>query len=424
MTPGFTTLKIGLFFGLSAFLPCAASAQIAVKGRVVHTLAGEPIENGVVVVREGKITAVGKSSEVLIPEGFRVLEAAVVTPGLIDAHSVVGLSGIYNQSHDQDQLDHTSAMQPELRGLDAYNAREELVAWIRSFGVTTVHTGPAPGALISGQTVIVKTSGRGVDVDAVVESAMIACTIGDQARGADGKTPGTRSKVIALLRAELLKAGEYRRKQEKARDGSGGDPDEENAEKKAPEPPPRDLGLEPLVRVLDKEMPLLVTVHRAHDILSALRVAEEFDINLVLDGVAEAHLVLDRIKASGFPVILHPPMARTRGVLENSSFETAARLAESDIPFAFQSGFEGYVPKTRVVLFEAALAAANGLAFDRALSGITLSAARILGIEDRVGSLEPGKDGDLALFDGDPFEYTTHCTGVVIEGVVVSQTPR
>jgi imidazolonepropionase-like amidohydrolase len=182
--------------------------------------------------------------------------------------------------------------------------------------------------------------------------------------------------------------------------------------------------MEALAPVLKGERPLLVSVHKANDILSAIRLAKEFNIRMVLDGVADAHLVLDELKSSGFPVILHPTMARSFGDTENLSVETASKLREKGIFFAFQSGFESYVPKTRVVLWEAAVAAANGLPFEQALAGVTIDAARLLGIENRVGSLEAGKDGDVALYDGDPFEYTSHCTGVVVSGKVVSEEPR
>jgi imidazolonepropionase-like amidohydrolase len=160
------------------------------------------------------------------------------------------------------------------------------------------------------------------------------------------------------------------------------------------------------------------------DILAALRLAKEFDIRIVLDGAAESYLVIDRIKAAGVPVILHPTMARAGEETESLSMETASVLRKAGVLFAIQSGYEGYVPKTRVVLWEAGLAAARGLTFDEALASITIDAARLLGIDTRVGSIEPGKDGDVALFDGDPFEYTSHVTAVVAGGVIVSETPQ
>jgi len=248
--------------------------------------------------------------------------------------------------------------------------------------------------------------------DAVLlPAAMVAATLGDDARpGDDKKSPGTRSKAVAMLRGELVKTRDYLRKLDLA------DPEKR---------PDRDLRREVFADVLRGKLPLLVTVNRATDIDAALRIADEFDIRIVLDSAAEAYLVADRIKAAGVPVILHPSMRRGgNGETENISFETAATLRAKGIPVALQSGFEGYVPKTRVALFEAAIAAANGLTTEQALATITTDAAAILGVADRVGALKPGLDGDVAVFDGDPFEYTTHCTTVVIDGRIVSEEPR
>jgi imidazolonepropionase-like amidohydrolase len=348
-----------------------------------------------------------------VPPGARELRGKVVTPGLVDAHTVVGLTGYLNQEQDQDQLDRGDPLQPELRAIDSYNPRERLIEWIRGFGVTTIHTGHAPGALVSGQTMVAKTLGDSLDEAVVRPAAMIAVTLGDRARPADDadkKSPGTRSKAVAMLRAEFVKTLDYVRKQQLA-----------DADKR----PARDLRREAFAEVLAGKLPLLVTADRATDIDAALRVAAEFKLRLVLDSAAEAYLVADRIKAAGVPVILHPSMRRAgMGETENLSFETAAKLRKAGIPVALQSGYEGYVPKTRVALFEAGIAAANGLEFEEALAAITIDAARIIGVDDRVGSLQPGRDGDVAVFDGDPFEYTTHCTAVVINGRVASSEPR
>jgi len=382
-----------------------AYSQVAVRGEIVYTMAGPALKDGVVLVKDGKIEKVGAG--LAVPAGYRELRARVVTPGLIDAHSVVGLAGYLNQTQDQDQLEPSAPIQPELRAIDAYNPEERLVGWLRGFGVTTIHTGHGPGALVSGQTMIAKTRGKDVDAAVIVPVAMVAATLGPGARTREeGKSPGTRAKAIALLRAELIKAQEYATKKETAEKG------------KEPE---RSLHLEALGAVLRGEVPLLVTVNRANDIVTALRVAREFKLRLVLDGAAEAYLVKDQIKQAGVPVIVHPTMARDSDETENMSKETAAILHRAGIRIALQSGFESYVPKTRVVLFEAAEAAAYGLGFEEALAAITIDAARILGIEKRVGSLEPGKDGDLALYDGDPFSWTTHCVGTIIQGDVVSE---
>lgn len=387
----------------------AAFGQIAVTGATVHTAAGEPLENAVVVIEDGKISQVGPAGEIEIPDGFRTMSAAVVTPGLIDARSTIGLSGYLNQEHDQEQIEASAPMQPELRAIDAYNPREALVEWVRGYGVTTVHTGHAPRSLVSGQTAVIKTRGRTVEEAVVKPLAMIAATVGDGARERGNKAPGTRAKMAAMLRAELIKTREYldRRSAE----------DEDTR-------PDRDLRLDALGEVLDGNVPLLVTAQRTQDILTVLRIREEFDIPVVLDGVAEAYDVLDQIRDSGVSVIVHPTMMRAQGETENLSFETAARLRDAGIPVALQGGYEPYVPKSRLVLFEAGVAAAHGLGFDDALRSITINAARVLGVDDRIGSIEVGKDGDIALYDGDPFEYSTHCVAVVIEGEVVSEEVR
>lgn len=386
--------------------------DVAVRARRVHTVSGPVIEDGVIVIRGGRIEAVGPAARVSIPEGFRTLTASVATPGLVDAHSVVGLAGYLNQPHDQDQHDPSAPIQPELRAIDAYNARERLIEWVRGFGVTTIHTGHGPQALISGQTLVAKTRGHTVEAAAIVPAAMIAATLGEGSReSGPGKSPGTAGKQLALLREALIGAQEYRRKREAAGDDASKRPD-------------RDLRKEALVLLLEKKLPLLLTAHRHQDIVSALRLASEFGLRLVLDGASEAHLVLDEIRAAGVPVIAHAPMARFSGELENASRTTPQKLRDAGILFALQSGYESYVPKTRVVLYEAAVAAAHGLGAEGAIRSITLDAARLLGLESRLGSLEPGKDGDVALYDGDPFEYTTHCVATVIEGVVVFEGAR
>ncbi len=493
----FCILHFAFFFPFPGASRAADAPPLAIRAKSLHTMAGPAIRDGVVLIRDGKIERVGAAVDIRIPDGWRVIDAEVATPGLVDAHSTVGLTGYLNQDQDQDVLERSESIQPELRAIDAYNPQERLVEWVRGFGITTLHTGHAPGEIVSGQTMIVKTWGATVDDAIVVPQAMIAATLGDWATKDGGKSPGTRSKAVSMLRAELMRAQAYLKKRDAASkpenkpDASQGatdqapgaaepgsdraanrsaaqaaangepprkrkpiepggkpkiaDPSVElpsedddktantttasapaDSEKKDDRTPPdRDLRLEALGRVLNREIPLLVTVHRAHDIMTTLRLAKEFDIRIVLDGAAESYLVIDEIKAAGVPVIVHPTMMRAgRGTTENASMETAALLHDAGIPIAMQSGYESYVPKTRVVLFETGIAAANGLSFDEALYSCTLGAAKILGIDRRVGSLEAGKDADVALYDGDPFEYTTHCTGVVIDGRVVVEGAR
>lgn len=377
--------------------------QIAVLGDTIYTMAGKKLINGIILIRDGKIESVGTENEITIPADYKRVEGIVVTPGLIDAHSVVGLSGIYNYKHDQDQLEKSDAIQPELRAFDAYNMREELVEFVMSLGVTTLHTGHGPGALSSGQTMIVKTYG-GTLKDVIIDSvATVSFTLGSGV-SSNYKKPGTRSKGVAMVREQFLKAKDYAEKKEN-----------NNEDKK----PSRDLKLEVLLKVLSGEIPAMFTVQKATEIMSALRLQQEFGFKLILDGAAESYLLINEIKEAGIPIILHPTMVRNYGETKNVSMETAATLKKEEILFALQSGYESYVPKTRIVLFEAAIANANGLSFENALAAITIDAAKILGVERRIGSIEEGKDADIVLFDGNPFEYTSHVCIVIINGEIV-----
>lgn len=399
-------LKI-LFVAGSFLITCdisrvSASAQIAVQGETVWTMAGEPIKNGIVLINNGKIEAIGTTSEIKIPANYRVITAKVVTPGLIDAHTVIGLNGYLNQPHDQMALDGSASIQPELRAIDAYDTDERLIQWVREFGVTTIHTGHQPSALISGQTMIAKTWGKNVDDATIVPTAMIMVTLGNNALAGQGRSPGSRAKQIAMLRAELIKAQENAKKPDAS----------------------KDLRSAAMASVIKREIPLLINANRAQDIISALRIAKEFNIRIVLDGAADAQLVMNDIKAAGVAVIIHPTMARAGGDMDGLSMETAGRLKAAGIPTALQSGYEGYVPKTRVVLFEAGMAAQNGVSPKDALALITIDAAKILGLDARIGSLAVGKDADLAMFDGDPLEWTTHCIGTIINGKVVNEVVR
>lgn len=437
MTTSRTMLALLCSLAAPLLMAHAAAAQVAIKAKTIHTMGPTgTITDGVIVLRDGKVAAVGPAASTAIPEGFRVLQAAVATPGLIDARSTVGLSGIYNQRHDSDQLERSSPIQPELRALDAYNPQEPLVAFIRELGVTTVNTGHAPGELVSGQTIIVKTVGNTVEAALVKNPGSVVATL-DPSAEKDGRgSPGTRAKMVSMLREQFIRAREYETKwqrhrdklagkAEPAKDQTKGDADTaKEKDKEPPAPPERNLRLEMMSAVLRGEIPMLITADRAHDIDAALRLADEFGFKMILDSGSEAYERSEQLKARNIPVFAHAPMVRYYGDRENGTFELPAILQKAGIPFAIQSGYEAYVPKTRVVLFEAAVAAANGLTFDQALASITITPAKLLGIDARVGSIETGKDGDVALYNGDPFEYTTHCVGVVINGNVVSEKTK
>jgi imidazolonepropionase-like amidohydrolase len=408
-----------LFAALAALAAAGARAEtLVIDGEIVHRVSGKPIAQGRVVVRDGRIAAVGAAPAVPAPEGARRLHAAVVTPGLIDAHTSLGLSGPLNVLGDQDQNETSDANQADLRALDAFHPEDALLRFALKHGVVLVQTGPGPATPIAGQAGIFRTSGASADAMALRAPSALVLNLGEgpkEAFGAGGREPTSRMGAAALLRRALLGGREHAAARARARNAAA------HAEE-GPKPPDRDLKQEALARVASGELPALFVAHRADDILTALRIAKEFNLRFAIAGATEGWLVADALRDAGAPVLVGPVMERP-GALQtlNASYENPARLAEAGVRIAIRSGYESYVPKNRLVLFEAAIAAANGLGQDAALRAVTLGAAEVLGIDDRHGSLESGKAGDLVLFDGDPFEYTSHVTAVVAGGEIVHE---
>lgn len=395
-------IKYSLFF---AILPFFGIAQTAIKAETIYTVGNGVIKNGIVLISKGKIESVGIEGSIRIPEGYKTYTAKVVTPGFIDARTVVGISGSMNVPTDQDQIEKSSPIQPDLRAIDAYNPEEALVKVLRDNGVTTIHTGHGIGALVSGQTMVAKTKPGTVETVTIQPLSMLAMTIGPSVSG-NFSSPGTRAKQMAMIRTDFIKAQQYAKKQL----------DKDTAKRMT-----RDLKLEILGKILNREIKALITANSANDIMNAIRLSREFNFKLVIDGAAEAYRVMEEIKAAKAEVILHATMARNSGDLLNMNRESAAILTAAGIPVSIESGYESYVPKTRIILFEAAVAIPYGLSFENAMNSITINPARLLGIDHRVGSIEKGKDADLVLFDGDPFEYLTKVCTVFIDGEVVSE---
>ena len=394
---------------LTCWLGTALATPLYLRADVVHTVSGDPIDNGAVIVDDGKILAVGPAASLAIPEDAWVLSGAVLTPGLIDGWTTAGLTGPLNSSGDQDHAESDHAVDPALRALDGYHPRDPLLGWLRGLGVTTLHAGPSPGQPVSGRTFIAENRVASVDEIALKEDAFVVFSLGEQPKNRFG-SQGSASRMgnAATIRQALEDARDY-------------------ATRRALPPADRasrDLGQDALVELLAGKRRALFHAHRADDIQTALRIAEEYGLDIVLAGAAEGWMVAEDVAAAGVPVLIGPVMARSwrDGEQRNSSFEAAAVLADAGVTVGFMSGYEGYVPKVRVVLFEAAIAAANGLGFSRTLRSLTLDAAGILGIADQAGSIDVGKRADLVLFDGDPFEYASHACVVVVGGAVVSET--
>lgn len=387
-------------------LSLAWAQDLAVRGAVVHTVAGAPIASGIVLIEGGKITAVG--SDITIPEGTRIIEGALVTPGFVDGLTVAGLSGVQNRSPDQDHSEQYDSTLPELRALDAYNPRDALVLYLRDFGVTTVRAAPSPGAPVGGSTLVASTHAHSADAASLLSDGAVLFSLGEAAKqGPEGRG---RMGAAATIRQALTDARSYRERRS-LRGADRADPD---------------LGLEALVDVLEGRRTAVFHAHRADDIQTALRIAREFGIKAQIAGGSDAWLLADELAKAGVPVLLGPVMARSwyEGERRHANFEAAALLADAGVTVGFLGGYEAYVPKVRLVGFEAAIAAGNGLGMARTLEAVTRTNAALAGVADRVGSLEVGKRGDLVIWDGDPFETTSHACFVVVAGEVASETCR
>jgi imidazolonepropionase-like amidohydrolase len=379
--------------------------RFAIFAGRVYTVGKGTIEDGVVLVEDGKIKHVGPRKDFVLPEKTPVLTAAVVTPGLIDAHTTVGLSGQLNVNADQDQDEMSDPNQADLRVLDSFNPNEPLLEFLRMNGVTVVHAVPGKANAIAGQTGIFRTAGSTTEKMTVRFPAGILMNLGEAPKSSyPNKLPTTRMGTASLIRNALNQARNDAAK--RARD----------EDKK----PPRNLKAEALQLALDHKIPVVISAHRADDMQTALRLAKEFDLKVMLDEATEGYLMVDALSEAKVPVVVHPTMQRA-GSIEtyNSHLCNAMVLADKKVPLAMGTGFESYVPKTRVIRHEAAMAMTNGLGFDRALRTITLDAARLLEIDEQYGSLELGKVADLVLYDGDPFENATHVTHTILGGHLV-----
>ena len=393
-----------ILLGSLLILPVMLWAQVAIKAEMIYPVSSTPIRDGVILIKDGKIKSIGTAASISIPTDYKIYAAKSVTPGLIDARTVIGMSGVLNIAADQDQLEKSSPIQPELRAIDAYNPEERLVKTARELGITTMHTGHGIGALVSGQTIIVKTKKGTTDQVTLNPFCMLAMTIGPDVSG-NFSSPGTKAKQMSMIRTELLKAKDYLKKM---------------SDKDSTKRPNYDLKMDALSKMLKGEIKAMITANRSVDIMNAIRLSKEFNFKLVIDGAAEAYLLINEIKEAKAEIVLHPTMARNEDEMINMNRESAMILTKAGIPVSIESGYESYVPKTRIILYEASVAVSYGMPFEEALKSITLNPSKLLGIDKRVGSLEIGKDADIVLYDGDPFEYTTKVCKVFIEGELVS----
>lgn len=366
--------------------------MLLIQGGTVRPIIGADIENGQVLVDGGKIVAVGRNLE--IPEGCEIFDASgcLVTPGFVEAHCHIGLDEEAVRWEGQDYNEMSDSVTPEMRAIDAINPRDEAFGIALRGGVTTACTGPGSANVLGGTFCAIKLHGHRVDDMIIKDPAAMKTAFGENPKGCYGqqgrKSPMTRMAIAARLREMLMKAKLYDEELRAA---------EADPEKKRP----FDMKLEALLPVIRREIPLKAHAHRADDIFTALRVAREFGVDITLDHCTEGHLIADDLAREGRPVLVGPSLGHKSKVeLKEKSFATPGVLHRAGLPVCIITDAP-VIPLNYLPLC-AGLAVKAGLDMDEAWRAITINPAKAVGIDHRVGSLEPGKDADIVVFEGDP----------------------
>jgi len=385
-----------------------SSSTVAITGGRVVPVTADPVENGTVLIEDGKITAVG--ADLAVPDGAQVIDAAGqwVLPGFIEVHGHVGVHEEAKGWAGSDTNEMTEPVTAQVRALDAINPADLGFRDAISGGVLAVNVNPGSGNPIGGQTVALRCWGRTVDEMLLREPSGLKSALGENPKrvyGEQGKMPSTRLGTAAVIRGAFVAAANYLAKL----DAEAAKPE---ADRK---PVDRDLKLEALGRVLRREIPWRQHCHRADDIATALRIAEEFGYDLVIDHGTEAHLVADLLAARNIPVIIGPLFtSRSKVELLNRSLANPGRLAKAGVTIAITTDHP--VVPIHFLVHQATLAVKEGLDRDTALAALTINPARIAGVDGRLGSIEPGKDADLVLWSGDPLDVFSRAQRALIGG--------
>ena len=383
--------------------------MILIKNATIHTMANKNFENGMILVDHGKIIAIG--NVVTLPPNTEIIDAKgkFVMPGMIDAHCHLGMWEDGMGSEGADGNEAVDPVTPHLRAIDAINPMDICFKDAMDAGITTVATGPGSANVIGGQFAVIKTYGNRIDDMIINKCLAMKVAFGENPKRvyyAQKKSPSTRMGTAAILRENLFKAKMYIEKQNKAKEN----PD------KIPE---FDIKMEALAKVIKKEIPIKVHAHRADDILTALRIAKEFNIDITLDHCTEGHLIVDYLK-EGIQkgIILGPSLSnRSKVELKNLTFKTPGILSKAGIKVAIMTDHP--VIPLQYLPVCAGIAAREGMDEEEALKAITINAAEILGIEDKLGSLEIGKDADIVIYSGHPFDLRSKVDLVMVSGKIV-----
>lgn len=376
----------------------------------IKTMEDRDYADGYIQIEHGKIVTVGdmKECDVKSLQGddrVQLIDAKgnLVMPGIMEAHCHMGITEEKKGMEGDDCNENVDPVTPYLQAIDAINPMDDAFHDAIKAGITSAMIGPGSSNVVGGQFAVLKTHGRCVDQMIVKAPAAMKVAFGENPKvnfSGQGMSPVTRMSIAAKLREELSKAREYERKIN------------EN-----PETIP-DFHYECWLPVLQGEIPLKAHVHRADDILTAVRIAKEFGLKMTLDHCSEGHLIVEELRAAGFPAIVGPDMAsRNKIEVRNMAFKTAGLLSKNGVLTAVTTDHP--VSKIQFLPICAGLAVKEGMSMEDGFRSITINAAKICGVDDRIGSLAAGKDGDVAIFDGNPMEVFTKTLCTIIEGKIV-----
>jgi imidazolonepropionase-like amidohydrolase len=374
----------------------------------IMTMAGKVYKEGSIVVKGQKIAALSPYPSP--PAGARVIDVTgkYVLPGFIDAHTHIGIYEEIYRIEGDDTNESSDPVTPHLRALDAINMEDLAFQDAIHGGVTTVMTGPGSANVIGGLSVVMKTHARTADEAVIKNPAGLKVALGENPKRVYGnrkKAPMTRMATAALMRETLVAAQNYATKIKKGKK----DPDKQ---------PDRDLKLEAMLPVINGEIPLLIHAHRVDDIITGLRIADEFHLNVIIQHGTEAHKIPGELATRRVPAVVGPSLSsRAKVELKDRSFKTAGVLSQTGVKVAIMTDHP-VIPIQYLPLL-AALTVRDGMDEEEALKAITINPAEILGIADRVGSLEKGKDADIIVLSGHPFDWRTKVELVLINGKIV-----
>ena len=382
---------------------------VIINGKI-KTMEDRDYEDGYVRIEQGRISAVGDMREcdrslLKSRKDIQVIDAKgnLVMPGIIEAHCHMGITEEKKGMEGDDCNENVDPITPYLRAVDAINPMDAAFHDALQAGITSAMIGPGSANVVGGQFAFLKTHGRCIDRMIVKAPAAMKVAFGENPKvnySGQGNSPVTRMAIAAMLREELTKAKEYQKKRE-------------NDSEKEP-----DFRYECWLPVLKGEIPIKAHAHRADDILTAVRIAKEFGLRMTIDHCSEGHLIMEELKAAGFPAIVGPDMAsRNKIEVQNMAFKTVGLLSQSGILTAITTDHP--VSRIQFLPICAGLAVKAGMDMEEGLKAITINAARICGVADRVGSLAVGKDADIAIFDGNPMEVFTRTLCTIVDGKIV-----